>query len=380
MSELRILHTSDVHLGAPFAFLAENKREEQRKALREALEKTVAVALEKKCSVILVAGDLFDDGFAAREMDISFAARCFASAASACRVVILPGGHDYWDAASVLARERSRFESSGNVKILNPSDRCFVFEDLSLAIHGKALTSRDSSGEGLAGLFPRADCRYNVCLAHGSLAGDAQVLEGSEEPLKIEELEEGFDYLALGHWHSYRVVKQEAPVAVYSGSPELVARDQHGSGSAALVSLSPSGVQLDRITIGRRRIEKASISCTGLKTTEQMISAVVSAVKPDKDVVLELSLTGYLDLDATLDPECLIYALEESYFSVRIAGEGPRRKLSIEELLAFPEQTVSGAFVRAMLERIDRASPQDREFLEEALQIGIQLLQGRRPV
>jgi exonuclease SbcD len=378
MTEIRIIHTSDIHLGAPFLFLGA-RGEEHRGDLRRALERTVAVAREGPYHAIVIAGDLFDSAFAARESDVSFAAGCLSSAGSFCRVVILPGSHDCLAPGSVLERERLRFEAAGNVFVLTPERPVVAFRELSLAVHGRALLSPAGERGTFAGLAPLPEYRYNICLAHGSAAGAGPPLDPGEEPLRIDELAPGFDYLALGHWHSYRVVREELPPAVYSGSPEIIARDQRGAGSIASVSLSPSGARIERVPVGRRRIEELSIDCTGMRTTEELVKAVMAAAEPDPDLILELTLAGYVGMDAAIDSESAAAALAERYFSVRTAGGGPAREIARTELLSIPEETVAGMFVRIMLGKIEKADPAEREILEEALQIGVQLMKGRDP-
>ncbi len=374
--EVRILHTSDVHLGAPFLFLG-SKGEEQRRALRDALERTVAIARERSCHAIVIAGDLFDGAFDARESDVAFAALCLAAAGPSCRVVILPGGHDCYAPGSVFERERARFEACGTVHILTPGRSFVVFPDISLAVHGAPLVSPSPAPGALSSLAPVPECRFNVCLAHGSVASAGAQFDAREEPLRLEELARGFDYVALGHWHSRRAVSAGKPAAHYSGSPEIVARDQRGAGSIISVELSRAGVRVENLEVGRRRIERVEVDCTGIGTTEDLVKAVAGAAKPDADLIVELALSGYIDLDAATDAEAAAAALAERYFSVRLAGEGPSRAIGREDLLAAPEDTVAGRFARIMLRRIDEAAASERAILEEALQIGVQLLRGR---
>lgn len=376
---IRLLHTADVHIGAPFRFLRE-RGEEQRRALREALERVVRLARESGCQALVVAGDLFDSAFASAESDVSFVAAALAAAGPSCRVVVLPGSHDCWLPGSIFERERGRFESPGNVHILAPDRTVVEFPGISLAVHGRALTSSAGARDVLAGLVPSGTARWNVCLAHGSVEGAGAPLDANEEPVRLGDLAPGFDYVALGHWHSHLVVAGAAPPAAYSGSPEIVARDQRGAGSVVAVTLSDGPARIERIPVGRRRVERASVECSGARTTEEIVERVARAVSPDPDCILELSLTGVVDLDAAFDARSLPDALADRYFSVRLAGPGPSREIPREELLAAPAETIAGGFVRTMLERIDRAKPEERPLLEEALQIGMQLLRGRDPL
>jgi exonuclease SbcD len=376
MDTLKMLHTSDVHIGAPFQFL-KMKGSEQRLALREALARIVRIAREERYHLIIIAGDLFNSAFGSAESDISFVIGLLHDAGVLCHVVILPGGHDYYAPGSIYEREMKRFEAGGNVHILTPEKRVIEIPALSLAVHGKALLSNVAADSGLAGLAPIANSRWNVCLAHCSVAGFSADLDAGETPARLEDLAEGFDYVALGHWHSYRVVREQAPPVLYSGSPEIVARDQQGAGFAVSVSLSAEGVVFERVSVGRRRIRKHFLDCTGVQSTEEFVKKILASVPADPDLILELSLGGLVGIESALDPERGSTELERHYFSVRLAGKGPSREISAGELLLVPEDTVAGTFVRRMLKKIEESEGEERGIREEALQVGYQLFKGR---
>jgi exonuclease SbcD len=375
MNELRVLHTSDLHIGAPFLFL-KTRGNEQRAAIREVLARIAQMAREENYHALLIAGDLFDSAFEASETDVSFAIGCCRGAGPLCQVVILPGSHDHYSPGSVFERERSRFEASGNVHVLRPERAVIELPELSLAVHG-ALPGPAGAGSALAGLAPLTTCRWNICCAHGSVEGATAGVDPREQTLCIDELAPGFDYVALGHWHSYRVVRERGPAIVYSGAPEIIARDQRGAGSVVSILAGADWLRFERRAVGRRKVAELEVDCTGIEAGEELVQKVLRAVPPDKDVILELCLTGLIDTEAVFDPMQSLEALEGSFFSVRLTGHGPGRRISREELLRLSEDTVAGSFVRVMLGRIDRAQGESKELLEEALQVGYQLFRGR---
>jgi DNA repair protein SbcD/Mre11 len=375
MDTLRLLHTSDVHIGAPFLFLGA-KGGEQRLALREAFAEIARVARDESYDALVVAGDLFDSAFGTSEADVAHVLGCLRGAAASCRVVILPGGHDRFAPGSVFERERKRFESIANVRILAPGCETVDFPELSLAVHGRALTSNVPSANAFAGLAPLAGRRWNVCAAHCSVEGFSADLDAGEMPARLGDLAPGFDYVALGHWHSFRALRQAPPV-LYCGAPEVVARDQHGAGFAVSVTLGGGAASFEQRRIGRRRIERRAVDCTGLRSTDELVARALGEIPPDGDVMLDLSLAGLVGIDSTLDPARCVAELERHYFSVRLSGNGPSREISREELLAVPPDTVAGAFVRGMLKRIEGAEGDTKDLYAEALQVGYQLFKGR---
>ncbi|TMI80892.1 MAG: hypothetical protein E6H03_07620 [Bacillati bacterium ANGP1] len=62
---IRLLHTSDIHLGATFKVLGERGREQHRQ-VRETFARVVGLAIEERVDAVLIAGDLFDSVAAAR--------------------------------------------------------------------------------------------------------------------------------------------------------------------------------------------------------------------------------------------------------------------------------------------------------------------------
>lgn len=376
IDSIRMLHTGDVHIGAPFEFLGE-KGTEQRRTVRDTFQRITRLAAEGAYAVLLIAGDLFDDAYAAPERDVAFVAQCLAAVGAGCRVVILPGSHDFWAPGTVYERERGRFEGAAAVSILTPESARVVFPDLSLAVHGIAPTSPHVSTNLIAGLAPERDMRWNVAVAHGSVVGASADHDPAENPIALDELPAGFDYVALGHWHSYNIIKDRSPPVVYCGSPELIARDQTGAGSVASVTLAAAGASVERVPVGVRRVADVAVDCSGAATTEELVQRILERVPPDRDLVLGLTPAGVIDAGAVIDLALALEMMREHYFSVRFSGEPPARALSREEMLAVPAETVAGSFVRLLLERIDRAEGEEAERLVEALQIGYQLFQGR---
>jgi DNA repair exonuclease SbcCD nuclease subunit len=379
VNEVRLLHTSDIHIGAPFLFLG-TRGQQHRANIRETFERIINIMRDGRYHVLIIAGDLFDKAEWVPESDLSFVIRSLAGLGETCHAVILPGSHDYWAPGTVYERERERFEAAGNVHIVRPDRRIIELPHLSLAVHGNALTSHAGDTSLLAELRPAAGYRWNVAVAHGSVAGASAAGEPEDHPIAVEELDASFDYIALGHWHSYNEVRKSAPPAIYSGAPELIARDQRGAGSVVAVTLSDTGAATVQVPVGRKRVARVSIDCTGITTTEELVRTIQKQVAPDMDLVLEISLKGVIGLEAAVDTAQAVEHLLDGFYSVRLAGAGPSREIAREVLLAVPEETVAGRFVRLMLERIENAPEGERGICEEALQIGYQLFRGRNPL
>src|SRR4029078_10276002 len=78
---------------------------------------------------------------------------------------------------------------------------------------------------------------WQVGMIHGALAIPDRT-DGDEVVFTREEIAaSGFDYLALGHWHSYQQAVSGGTTYAYSGAPEPVAISQDGAGNVVLVEL-----------------------------------------------------------------------------------------------------------------------------------------------
>ena len=75
MNSIRILHTADVHIGAPFEFLG-GRGKDQRTAVREAFKRITGMASGEGFQVLLIAGDLFEAAYSVSDGDLSFVIGC----------------------------------------------------------------------------------------------------------------------------------------------------------------------------------------------------------------------------------------------------------------------------------------------------------------
>lgn len=222
--ELRIVHSSDVHVSE--GFIEPAYRGDSVAGLRAVLE----AARAAKADVALLAGDTFEHNRLSSDL-VARAAELLAKADMP--VVILPGNHDPAIADSVFHRGVA---APDNVHVIGVTeDWAIAFPALSLEIWGKA--HRDYADMApLAELRPRSSF-WQIAMAHGhyeprpdrSTKLRPAWLIGDDEIAAT-----GADYVALGHWNRYARVGGEAVAAYYSGSPDL-------AGTVNLVRLKRDG-------------------------------------------------------------------------------------------------------------------------------------------
>lgn len=374
----KLIHTADVHLGAPLGWLGE-RAGEQREQLRRTLSTVVDLALSERADCLVVAGDLFDSQSPPASA-VRFVLREFErlGAESGAAVVILPGSHDYLGPASVYSSYRKEFDVAGQVFVLGLDGRPSVdLERCGLSLRGAPPQSNRSSAHQLAGLVPNPSYRFNVAVAHGSLT--SAPVAPDDHPIGSEELcAADWSYVALGHWHSWRDVSQASTRAVYPGSPEVVAVDQTGSGHVAVVDLETDGTSVRRARVGARSVVDLDVDVSGLDGTAAVAEHIRALAPADGDVIVRLALSGLVSVESGFDLDGLLENLAPDYFHVSPGGRRYHFRLEEAELEALPERLVVGRFARLMRDRHDSAETgAERQEIEDALQLGVALLQGK---
>ena len=254
---MRILHTSDWHLGRSF------HREGMLGHQAAYVDHLLAVVASERVDLVVVAGDVYDRALPPVDA-VRLANETFTRLSrSRAKVVVTSGNHDsaqrlgfgseLIDAAGVFIRTRA---DSVGTPVLVGDDHGEVavygipYLDPDAVRSGWRLRARSHEAalseamrrvrDDLAGRDARS-----VVLAHAFVAGgqpsdserDISVGGVSRVPTSVFE---GFDYTALGHLHGRHTLTQSVR---YSGSPLAYSFSEAGQVKGSwLVDLGPSGV------------------------------------------------------------------------------------------------------------------------------------------
>lgn len=231
---LRLLHTSDVHLGS---------RDSARNggATREelALARIVELAAVECVDLLLIAGDLFDSN----RIDVEVLAYTRTQLERAgCPVVVIPGNHDCYDEESVYRQEPEDLLGPDVLLLAHEDGETLDLPHLDLTLWGKGLVVHEPAYRPVDGIPPRPEDGWFVGLAHGFVVPDRREPRSSLiTPAEIAT--SGLDYLALGHVHVYRDVSSGPTRALYPGAPTNPWAS--APGRVALVDLDPArGVEV----------------------------------------------------------------------------------------------------------------------------------------
>ena len=228
---LRLLHTSDVHLGA---YTSEPRREngEFEPALR-AFEHVLELGREAEVDIVVIAGDFFDH---VRVKRLYVEATGELLEAVQRPVVILPGNHDPAMPDGVYDKFPDAFPA--NVQIISSAEgELVVLEDEGVQLWGQAHESyNDFAPAAVCPAWRRYSDRHlwRIAIAHGYYVGTGESRYSYQ--IRADDIAAlDADYVALGHIDVHEGVGDGAVPAYYPGAP------RH-SGGATIVDLSADGV------------------------------------------------------------------------------------------------------------------------------------------
>jgi DNA repair exonuclease SbcCD nuclease subunit len=362
---MKILHTSDVQLDAPFRFLGAAGGK-HRAQLRRTFSAIVDLAATGAYAVLVIAGDLFDSN-APQQRTVDDVLSSLGGLS--IPVCILPGNHDHYGPTSIY--RKVAFPS--NVTIFTDQMTKIVFPELDLAVHGNAVSGGEGKGRPMEGLEPCREVRWNVALVHGNLLiGDE---DETPRPIRPEDIAaSGMNYVALGDWHGYGEHTRGAVTAAYSGSPEPTAFNQENAGYVASVHLDENGTHLEPLKIGAVEVLQAEIPMMG-RSKQDLIERLKALVAPNR--MLEVRLTGVAEVGLVIDVDQLEELIRPDLYAIRIRDEThpsvTQWSASIDS-----EDPLLSHYLEHMRSRIEGAEDAaTRRQLERALQLGAALLQGK---
>jgi len=233
---LRLLHTSDVHIG-----------DEAYPLLRlGGLTAAVDAAIEQRVDGLLIAGDLFDS---ARVKEPDVAAAWAQLARVQVPVMLIPGNHDCMGKPSIYSRISHRDAGEHVHFLCDPDGEHLTLQGLGLTVWARGMVDHEPAYFPLRGYERRKDGTWQVAMAHGHYIADGEETYRSSPAPEAMIGALGCDYLALGHWHRYQDVSANGVPAFYCGSPAEPGID---AGTANLVTLDPrAGVSVERVALAR---------------------------------------------------------------------------------------------------------------------------------
>ncbi len=275
MLPFRFIHAADLHLDSPFRGLAEvdpTLQKVLRDATLQAFDNIIDLCLTRQVDCLLIAGDVYD----ASDHSVRAVTRLRRSferlADHRIPVFMCHGNHD------PLPEREGKFPWPSNVYVFGAGsvEAKSVFRDRQEIARIYGISYRtEKVVENLALTFRRdADAPWAIGLLHTNVGGDPD--HRNYAPCQIDDLRQvGFDYWALGHVHTHKVLHERNPVIIYPGNPQGRHAKETGPRGCYLVDVDAAGyVEYEFVPVDVVRWDDQMISIEGMRDMEELVQRI----------------------------------------------------------------------------------------------------------
>jgi len=285
---LKLVHISDTHLGfSAYSKLDAEEGINQREAdIYHAFSQAIDKAIELRPDLVIHSGDLFDT-VRPQNRAIDFALRQMIRLSRAgIETVLISGNHS----TPRLKETGSIFRIFEHLEHIHPVHEPGVaaIRVKDVTVHAIPHSVTPALAEVLASAKPSKETPFNVLILHAGVVGSRtyNMDEFNEQTVTQEALGDGWDYVALGHFHRFAQVTDRA---FYSGSTERMGFGEAGQEKGIIeVDLSSHSIKFHPLTI-RQMMDLGALDAKGLSSSEILEEArsTISS-SPIEDVLARL--------------------------------------------------------------------------------------------
>ena len=293
---MKILHVADTHLGySAYRKITEGGINQREMDTYDVFKQFVDYAVKSKPDLIIHSGDLFDS-VRPNNRAITFAIKQILRLSKhGIPFIVIAGNH-----------ENPRLKETGHIfSIFDHIENVYPiynskYEIVFLTINNQKITvhaipqsaSRNEFDKNLHTLKKDPSSDYNILVLHGCVKGikEFSMNEFNELMIPKKYLESNFEYVALGHYHKYAMVSENA---FYPGATERFTFADAGEKKGFLeLDLLNGKINHSFITLKNRlMIDSNPIKCSNLKIDEVMkkINATIDQINP-KNKIFRITL------------------------------------------------------------------------------------------
>lgn len=285
---MKFLHTADWQMGMKAESIGNKAAERVRRARLNAAQRVIQIAKENEAEMILFAGDMFEDNAVDRSL-VRKTGEILKSFGKP--VFIIPGNHDPLVPGSVW--EHSVWKESENLRVIQTAE---PIERENFTLFPCPIKEKHSTKNPMAWIDTQQESeKICIAIAHGNVEN---IPEAKDFPIPLDAPSRyGLDYVALGHWHSYKTYadKNGAKRMAYCGAHETTKFGEPDSGKVVLVKIAKRGATpiLKPIPTGNlvwKTLEKTIRQPGELKA----LAKKLDAVSQPKSTLLRIHLKGIL--------------------------------------------------------------------------------------
>ena len=286
---MKILHVSDTHLGYSAYRKATPDGINQREIdAYNAFNQFIDYAVKTKPDLIIHSGDLFDS-VRPNNRAITFSIdQILRLSKKKIPIIIIAGNHEH-PKLKETGHIFSIFDHIENVyPVYKAKYEILDFQNnrknISIHVVPQCELKRQFEDE-IKKLKPKKSSDYNIFVSHGAISGikEFSMNEFNELIIPVNVLSKNFDYIALGHYHKFTKL---ADNAYYSGSTEKFSfSDASDKKGFIEIKLADDNLDVKFIELNIREMKDLKpIRCTNLKLDEVMtkIRKTMQEINPNE--------------------------------------------------------------------------------------------------
>ncbi len=292
---MRVLHLADTHLGYSAYRKATEAGINQREIdVYNAFNQCIDYAVKTKPDLVLHAGDLFDSVRPTNRAITVAIQQILRLSKENIPFIVISGNH-----------ETPKLRETGNIfTIFEHLDHIYPihnnrYETISLqtkkeTVKIHAIPQCQNSKEfdmNLKKITLDKNANYNLLLAHGAVAGikEFKMNEFNELFIPVKNIQQNFDYIALGHYHMYTKIQENA---FYAGSTECLSFTEAGNQKGFLEIDLGQKLKHKFISLNTRiMMDVPPLDCSSLNAEQivKKIKETILSIEP-KDKIIRIRL------------------------------------------------------------------------------------------
>ena len=358
---MKFVHIADMHFDTSFTSLT-NKAglgDVRRLDQRQAFNKIINYIKENNIPYLFISGDFYEHEYI-RLSTVEYINNLFAQIPNT-QIFISPGNHDPYLKNSFY----NKYYWNENVHIFD--SKLSVFETEYADIYGYGFDDFYYTNNDLENAQIKNKEKINVLVAHGSLNA-SNTLEKEYNPISEKLLiEKGFDYVALGHIHKLDYNTKPNQNIVYPGSTVSLGFDELGKHGMIVANIEKGKLELEFVPVDNKQFVIREIDVTNMLDLDELATEI-NNIDFNENIYYKISLIGKRNFEIDL------YKLNKLIVNSNIIKIKDYTKMNYDLEKLSNENTLKGLFVKEILEKMNE-NPDDEEILENALEIGFEILE-----
>ncbi|MBE6550235.1 MAG: DNA repair exonuclease [Ruminococcaceae bacterium] len=353
---LRFIHCADIHLGSKMeAKLPEQKVEERRREIRMTFNKMIDYAKANGVRAILLSGDVFDSDRPLRRDKLFFYEAVKGN--PDMDFIYLRGNHD--------SKESYTEEGLLNLKTFSSEWSSYSYGDVDI-------TGLELSEENELSLYSTLNLdsdKLNIVMLHGTVSEYT-----GRGMINVRELKNrNIDYLALGHYHSFRkeAIDMRGMYA-YSGCLEGRGFDETGEKGFVLLEIDEENKKIKDtfVPFACRTVRELCVDISDCEGSYSAYKKICDSYEWSTGDLLRVILSGEITFDSDgLSSEIEELLSDKCYFAS--VKDKTHRRISLAD--HENDTTLRGEFVRSIL----LANGYTDEEKQQMITYGLRVLDGR---